>query len=65
MVFWCHCFLFLVDCELIVCYGISRRTPYVTGTSVLGVTYKDGVMIAADTLGKNEPDSAFSCSRVE
>lgn len=27
------------------------RTPYVTGTSVLGITYKDGVMIAADTLG--------------
>lgn len=22
-----------------------------TGTSVLGITYKDGVMIAADTLG--------------
>jgi 20S proteasome subunit beta 7 len=25
--------------------------PYVTGTSVLGVTYKDGVMLACDTLG--------------
>ena len=23
-----------------------------TGTSVLGITYKDGVMIAADTLGE-------------
>ena len=33
----------------------SCRTPYVTGTSVLGITYKDGVMIAADTLG------AFIC----
>ena len=27
------------------------RTPYVTGTSVLGVTFKDGVLIASDTLG--------------
>ena len=25
--------------------------PYVTGTSVLGIKYKDGVMIAADMLG--------------
>lgn len=25
--------------------------PIVTGTSVLGVKYKDGVMLAADTLG--------------
>lgn len=35
--------------------GLAPRkhtsTPYVTGTSVLGITYKDGVMIAADTLG--------------
>lgn len=31
---------------------ISRTTdPIVTGTSVLGVKYKDGVMLAADTLG--------------
>jgi len=32
--------------------GPSRRThdPYVTGTSVLGLKYKDGVMLAADTL---------------
>ena len=27
------------------------RDPYVTGTSVLGIVYKDGVMLAADTLG--------------
>lgn len=27
------------------------KNPYVTGTSVLGVVYKDGVLIAADTLG--------------
>jgi len=28
-----------------------NRTPYVTGTTVLGCKYKDGVMIACDTLG--------------
>lgn len=27
------------------------RNPYVTGTSVLAIKYKDGVMMAADTLG--------------
>lgn len=27
------------------------RYPYVTGTSVLGITYKDGVLLASDTLG--------------
>lgn len=34
--------------------GDSRQRtqyPYVTGTSVLGIKYKDGVMIACDTLG--------------
>jgi 20S proteasome subunit beta 7 len=30
---------------------LKLRYPYVTGTSVLGVTYKDGVMLACDTLG--------------
>jgi 20S proteasome subunit beta 7 len=25
--------------------------PYVTGTSVLGIKYKDGVLVACDTLG--------------
>lgn len=29
----------------------SRRNPYVTGTSVLGVTFAGGVLIASDTLG--------------
>eukprot|EP00967_Tisochrysis_lutea_P012882 scaffold14393_cov22-Tisochrysis_lutea.AAC.1 len=27
------------------------KYPYVTGTSVIGLKYKDGVMIVADTLG--------------
>jgi len=33
-------------------YGPKTQTlePYVTGTSVLGIKYKDGVMVAADTL---------------
>ena len=26
------------------------KNPYVTGTSVIGIKYKDGVLIAADTL---------------
>ena len=30
----------------------SFSRPMVTGTSVLGVTFADGVMLAADTLGK-------------
>lgn len=29
--------------------------PYVTGTSVLGVTFKDGVIIASDMLGMSHP----------
>ena len=28
------------------------RQPIVTGTSVIAIKYKDGVMMAADTLGK-------------
>ena len=28
-----------------------NRQPIVTGTSVIGITYKGGVMLAADTLG--------------
>lgn len=30
---------------------IACRYPYVTGTSVLGITYADGVLLASDTLG--------------
>ena len=29
----------------------APRTPYVTGTSVLGLTFAGGVLLAADTLG--------------
>jgi len=31
---------------------LTIRQPLVTGTSVLGIKYKDGVMLAADNLGK-------------
>jgi hypothetical protein len=31
---------------------LTFRQPLVTGTSVLGIKYKDGVMLAADNLGK-------------
>ena len=34
-----------------------HRTPYVTGTTVLGMKYKDGVMIACDTLGTSMEDT--------
>lgn len=30
----------------------SPRYPYVTGTSVIGLTYRDGIMLACDTLGE-------------
>lgn len=33
-------------------HPLSLRQPVVTGTSVLGLRYKDGIMIAADNLGK-------------
>ena len=29
------------------------RSPYVTGSSVLGITYAGGVMLASDTLGEH------------
>ena len=31
----------------------THSTPYVTGTSVLGLIYKDGIMLASDTLGES------------
>lgn len=30
---------------------LSCRYPYVTGTSVIGIKYKDGILMAADTGG--------------
>lgn len=33
--------------KLTFCY----RDPIVTGTSILGIKFKDGVMLAGDTLG--------------
>ena len=35
--------------EMFVFYG--DRYPYVTGTSVLGIKYKDGILLASDTAG--------------
>jgi len=41
-------------------HGNQRtRQPYVTGTSVLGVKYKGGVMISADTLASYGSMAAF------
>lgn len=34
--------MFVLDCD---------RYPYVTGTSVLGIKYKDGILLASDTAG--------------
>lgn len=35
------------------------QSPAVTGTSVLGVKFKDGVVVAADNLGRNcRPDTS-------
>ncbi|GBG59517.1 hypothetical protein CBR_g38541 [Chara braunii] len=41
------------SCSLQIMAGPATRTldPYVVGSSVLGVKYKDGVLLAADTLG--------------
>ena len=36
--------------------------PYVTGSSVLAVTFKDGVMLACDTLGETDPPGTLLCS---
>lgn len=35
-------------------YPSAFRQPLVTGTSVLGLVYKDGVMLAADNLGESQ-----------
>lgn len=39
-------FLFLTNLRL-----FHFRHPTVTGTSVMGIIFKDGIMLAADTLG--------------
>ena len=36
------------------CFRVGFRHPMVTGTSVLGITFNGGVMIAADTLGMSK-----------
>eukprot|EP01130_Rhizamoeba_saxonica_P004122 TRINITY_DN1699_c0_g1_i1.p1 TRINITY_DN1699_c0_g1~~TRINITY_DN1699_c0_g1_i1.p1 ORF type:complete len:228 (-),score=65.25 TRINITY_DN1699_c0_g1_i1:58-741(-) len=41
-------YIYIYTCVLVI-YLVRR--PIVTGTSVLGIKYKDGVMICADTLG--------------
>ena len=38
-------------CLHLVVAALIGRYPYVTGTSVLGISYKDGVLLASDTLG--------------
>ena len=39
-----------------LCYGdVVPRDPIVTGSSVVAIKYKDGVMMAADTLGGCPP----------
>jgi len=45
--------------------GPHQRTqyPYVTGTTVLGCKYKDGVMLACDTLCKSRSTSRASTHR--
>ena len=48
------------DDELPSCFAHFRRYPYVTGTTVLGCKYKDGVMIACDTLCKSPRTSRAS-----
>jgi 20S proteasome subunit beta 7 len=41
------------------------QTPITTGTSVIGVAYKDGIVLAADTLGSYGSLARFrNCSRV-
>lgn len=44
---------FMVDPVALDAAGSRQHTqyPYVTGTSVLALKYKDGVMVACDTLG--------------
>lgn len=47
------CFLF-VPLQLLTVYSLLYRQPLVTGTSVIALKYRDGVMMAADMLGMLE-----------
>ena len=40
-----------------------HRQPLVTGTSVLGIKYADGIMLAADNLGQSSEEERFSDRR--
>ena len=42
----------------------ARSSPIVTGTSVLAIKYKDGVMLSADTLGASAARAAHPARRV-
>ena len=72
--FCCLLFIFRGFCafaSLIFCYLLRQtpcinvkmnRRPIVTGTSVIGITYKGGVMLAADTLGPFAKTNIPACS---
>ena len=72
--FCCLLFIFRGFCasaSLIFCYLLRQtpcinvkmnRRPIVTGTSVIGITYKGGVMLAADTLGPFAKSNIPACS---
>jgi len=51
-----ECFIAQVQSYIPCCLS---RQPIVTGTSVLAIKYKDGIMMAADNLGKPLLHRAF------
>lgn len=44
----------MAESDVVDVSRLCNRYPYVTGTSVLGITYKDGILLACDTLGEKE-----------